>query len=133
MTMLAGKRALIVGLLSDRSIAYGIAESMHKAGAKLAFTYQGDKVKDRVEKMARTFEAEIIAPCDVTDDAQIEGVFNEIEAKWGNVDIIVHSVAFAPQAELEGDYAENLTREGFRVAMDVSAYSLGALAKAGLV
>ncbi|MFI4956795.1 MAG: enoyl-ACP reductase [Gammaproteobacteria bacterium] len=131
MTMLAGKRALIVGLLSDRSIAYGIAESMHKAGAELAFTYQGEKVKDRVEKMARTFGAEIIVPCDVTDDAQIDAVFNEIEAKWGRVDIIVHSVAFAPQAELEGDYAENLTREGFRLAMDVSAYSLGALAKAG--
>ena len=131
MTMLAGKRALIVGLLSDRSIAYGIAESMHKAGAELAFTYQGEKVKDRVEKMARTFNAEIIVPCDVTDDAQIEGVFNAIEAKWGSIDIIVHSVAFAPQNELEGNYAESLTREGFRVAMDVSAYSLGALAKAG--
>jgi enoyl-[acyl-carrier protein] reductase I len=103
---------------------------MKAQGAELAFTYQGEKIKDRVEKLASAFDAKIVLPCDVTDDAQIEAVFKSLEAAWGRVDILVHSVAFAPQAELEGNYVENLTRDGFKLAMDVSCYSLGAMAKA---
>jgi enoyl-[acyl-carrier protein] reductase I len=132
MGFLAGKKVLIVGLISNRSIAYGIAEAMHREGAELAFTYQTDKFKNRVADMAKNFGSDIVLPCDVGFDDQIQNLFSSLSQRWDGLDTIVHSVAYAPQDQLEGDYTENLNREGFRVAMDISAYSLGALAQAGM-
>lgn len=131
MGFLQGKRVLIVGLASTRSIAYGIAQAMHREGAQLAFTYQVDKLQERVTRMAAEFDSNIVLPCDVADDQQITQVFTELNKHWDALDVIVHSVAFAPAEEIQGDYIENLTREGFRIAHDISSYSLGALAKAG--
>jgi len=131
MGFLTGKRALIVGLASNRSIAWGIAKAMQREGAELAFTYQNEKLRDRVEKMAGEFGTEIIVPCDVSDDEQIDAVFDHLDNYWDHLDIIIHSVAFAPRAELEGDYLESVSREGFRVAHEISSYSFSALAKAG--
>jgi enoyl-[acyl-carrier protein] reductase I len=132
MGFLAGKRALIVGLLSNRSIAYGIAEAMKREGAELAFTYQMDKFEDRVSKLAEDFDSKIVLPCDVSSDEQIENLFKELKKHWDGVDIIVHSVAFVPKDALDGDYLEKVTREYFRIAHDVSSYSFAALAKAAL-
>jgi len=132
MGFLAGKRALIVGLLSNRSIAYGIAEAMKREGAELAFTYQIDKFQDRVTKLAADFDSNIILPCDVSDDAQIDALFPALAKHWDGIDIIVHSVAFVPKDALDGDYLEKVTREYFRIAHDVSSYSFAALAKAAL-
>lgn len=132
MGFLAGKRALIVGLLSNRSIAYGIAESMKREGAELAFTYQIDKFHDRVSKLAAEFGSDIVLPCDVAEDGQIEAMFAELERHWDGLDIIVHSVAFVPKVALDGDYLDCVTREYFRIAHDISSYSFAALAKAGL-
>jgi enoyl-[acyl-carrier protein] reductase I len=131
MGFLDGKRALIVGLASNRSIAWGIAEAMRREGAELAFTYQNDKLKDRVEKMAAQCDSEICMPCDVSSDEQIEAVFEHLDDYWDHLDIIVHSVAFAPKEELEGEYLDNVTREGFNTAHEISSYSFAALAKAG--
>jgi enoyl-[acyl-carrier protein] reductase I len=130
MGFLAGKRALIVGLLSNRSIAYGIAEAMKREGAELAITYQTDKVKDRVTKLARDLGSTIVLPCDVSEDAQIDAMFRQLGQHWDGLDIIVHSVAFVPKAALDGDYLDCVTREYFRIAHDVSSYSFAALAKA---
>ena len=130
MGFLAGKRALIVGLLSNRSIAYGIAEAMHREGAELAFTYQIDKFKDRVTKFAEEFGSTIALPCDVSDDTQIETLFTDLAQHWDGVDIIIHSVAFVPKVALDGDYLDSVNREYFRIAHDVSSYSFAALAKA---
>jgi len=132
MGFLAGKRALIVGLLSNRSIAYGIAEAMRREGAELAFTYQIDKFEDRVSKLAAEFDSKIVLPCDVSSDEQIENLFKELKNHWDGVDIIVHSVAFVPKDALDGDYLDKVTRENFRIAHDVSSYSFAALAKAAL-
>ena len=132
MGFLAGKRALIVGLLSNRSIAYGIAEAMKRQGAELAFTYQLDKFHDRVTKLAAEFDSNIVLPCDVSDDAQIDALFPALAKHWDGIDIIVHSVAFVPKDALDGDYLEKVTREYFRIAHDVSSYSFAALAKAAL-
>lgn len=132
MGFLAGKRALIVGLLSNRSIAYGIAEAMKREGAELAFTYQMDKFEERVSKLAEDFDSKIVLPCDVSSDEQIENLFKELKKHWDGVDIIVHSVAFVPKGALDGDYLEKVTREYFRIAHDVSSYSFAALAKAAL-
>jgi enoyl-[acyl-carrier protein] reductase I len=132
MGFLAGKRALIVGLLSNRSIAYGIAEAMKREGAELAFTYQLDKFQDRVTKLAAEFDSNIVLPCDVSDDAQIDALFPALAQHWDGLDIIVHSVAFVPKVALDGDYLDAVTREYFRIAHDVSSYSFAALAKAGL-
>jgi len=132
MGFLAGKRALIVGLLSNRSIAYGIAEAMKREGAELAFTYQMDKFEERVSKLAEDFDSKIVLPCDVSSDEQIENLFKELNKHWDGVDIIVHSVAFVPKDALDGDYLEKVTREYFRIAHDVSSYSFAALAKAAL-
>jgi enoyl-[acyl-carrier protein] reductase I len=131
MGFLTGKRALIVGLASNRSIAWGIADAMHREGAELAFTYQNDKLRDRVEKFAGDFGTEITVPCDVSSDEEIESVFDHLDDYWDHLDIIVHSVAFAPRAELEGDYLDSVSREGFRIAHEISSYSFSALAKAG--
>lgn len=131
MGFLQDKKALIVGLASTRSIAWGIAQAFRREGAELAFTYQNDKLKDRVEKMAGELDSNIMLPCDVSSDEQINEVFRQLDNFWDHVDIIVHSVAYAPQDQLENDYLESVTREGFRVAHDISSYSFAALAKAG--
>src|SRR5690554_5212041 len=134
MGFLSGKRVLIVGVASKLSIASGIAAAMHREGAELAFTYQNDKLKGRVEEFAAGWgsSADMCFPCDVADDAQIEQVFAELEKKWPEgIDCIVHSVGFAPGDQLDGDFTEVTTREGFKIAHDISAYSFVALAKAG--
>ncbi|CAM4425062.1 MAG: Enoyl-[acyl-carrier-protein] reductase [NADH] FabI [Legionellaceae bacterium] len=130
MELLKNKRALIVGLASNRSIAYGIAEAFHREGAELAFTYQNEKLHDRVKTMASEWNSTITLPCDVSKDVEITQAFEELKKHWDSVDIIVHSVAFAPGDQLEGDYVTHLNREGFQIAHDISSYSLGALAKA---
>jgi len=131
MGFLTGKRALIVGLASTRSIAWGIAQAMHREGAELAFTYQNEKLQERVEKMAAECGSDITLPCDVASDEQIDAVFTELAKRWDGLDIIVHSVAFAPKEALEGEYLASVTRESFRMAHDISSYSFAALAKAG--
>ncbi|GAB3040187.1 MULTISPECIES: enoyl-ACP reductase [Oleiagrimonas] len=130
MGFLHGKRALIVGIASQRSIAWGIANAMHREGAQLAFTYQNDRLKSRVEEAAQEFGSNIVVPCDVADDAQIDNVFKELGQHWDGFDILVHSVGFAPREALQGQYLDNLTRENFTIAHDISSYSLAALAKA---
>ena len=131
MGFLSGKRALIVGIASTKSIAYGVAKAMHREGAELALTFQGEKLKKRVDSAAEEFGSEIVLPLDVTSDEQIEAVFTEIGKVWDGLDIIVHSVGFAPREQLEGSFADAVTREGFQIAHDISAYSFAALAKAG--
>ncbi len=131
MGFLSGKRALIVGVASNRSIAYGIAKAMQREGAELAFTYQNERLKDRVDKIAAECGSDIIVPCDVENDTEIEAVFEHLDDYWDHLDVIVHSVAFAPKEQLEGDFLDNVTRDGFRTAHDISSYSFTALAKAG--
>ncbi len=130
MGFLSGKKALIVGIASNRSIAYGIAKSMHREGAELAFSYPNEKLKPRVEKFAAEFDSEIVIPCDVAIDDDITNLFKQLNNHWESLDSLVHSVAFAPREALSGDYLENLDREGFRLAHDISSYSLSAMAKA---
>jgi len=130
MGFLAGKRALIVGLASNRSIAWGVAQALHREGASLAFTYQNEKLKDRVEGLAEDVGSTLCLPCDVASDEEIQAVFDRIGQAWGHLDIVVHSVAFAPREQLEGSYVDTATRDGFRVAHEISSYSLTALAKA---
>ncbi len=130
MGFLTGKRALIFGVASNRSIAWGVAKAMHREGAELAFAYMGERLRERVEKLAGECDSDIVIPCDVEDDAQIEAVFDQLDDFWDSLDIIVHSLAFAPREMLEGDYLDNLTREGFNTAHDISSYSLAAIAKA---
>lgn len=132
MTFLAHKRILIAGLLSNRSIAYGIAKAMHREGAQLAFTYQGEGVRERVEKLIAEFDSDMLFPCDVSNDDEIARCFDDLGKRWDGLDGIVHSIAFAPREALSGDYLENVNREAFRIAHDVSSYSFSALAKAGL-
>ncbi len=130
MGILSGKRALIVGVATDRSIAWGIAQAMHAQGAELAFTYGHEKLKDRVEPLAASVGSQIVLPLDVTVDAQIDAVFAELTSRWGHFDILVHAVAFAPREALAGDFVESTSREAFRIAHDVSSYSLTALSRA---
>lgn len=131
MGFLAGKRVLIVGVASKLSIAYGIAQAMHREGAELAFTYQNEKLKGRVEEFAQTFGSTLTFPCDVASDAEIASLFAELGKKWDGLDVIVHSVGYAPGHELDGNYVDVTTREGFRIAHDISSFSFGALAQAG--
>lgn len=131
MGFLNGKRALIVGLASNRSIAWGIAQAMKREGAELAFSYPNDKMGDRVRKMAAECGSDIVLPCDVSSDDQINALFADLGKRWDGLDIIIHSVAFAPADQLAGDFLECVTREGFAIAHDISAYSFVALAKAG--
>lgn len=131
MGFLAGKRALVVGVASDRSIAWGIAKALHREGAEVAYTYQNDKLKERVGKLAAQTRSDILLACDVTSDEQIEAVFAHLDDYWDGLDIIVHSVAFAPRELLAGNYVDVTTRDGFRVAHEISSYSFTALAKAG--
>lgn len=131
MGFMQGKQVLIVGLASNRSIAWGIAQALHREGAELAFTYQNDKLKARVEKMAAECGSNICIECDVAKDDDIENVFSELGKHWNKLDSIVHSVAFAPREALEGDYLDSVTRENFQISHDISSYSFAALAKAG--
>ncbi len=131
MGFMQGKKVLIVGLASNRSIAWGIAKAMHREGAELAFTYQNDKLKSRVEDMAGQCDSNIILELDVASDEQIINVFSELGQHWDGLDSIVHSVAYAPREALDGDYVEATTRENFSIAHDISSYSFTALAKAG--
>ena len=130
MGFLQGKRALITGIASDRSIASGIAESMHRQGAELAFTYQTDKLRSRVEKAAGACGSDIVLPLDVAEDAQIASCFDQLGQRWDGFDILVHAIAYAPREAIAGQFLDGLTRENFAVAHDISAYSLAALAKA---
>ena len=131
MGFLSGKRALIAGAASNRSIAWGIAEAMHREGAELAFTYPSEKLGERVAKLAAKCDSTITLPCDVSSDEQIESVFTALGKHWDGLDIIVHSIAFAPADQLAGDYLDCVNREGFRIAHDISSYSFAAMAKAG--
>ncbi|MEL0105051.1 MAG: enoyl-ACP reductase [Methylophilaceae bacterium] len=132
MGFLENKKVLILGLLSDRSIAYGIAQSMKNQGAELAFTFQMEKHQGRVEKLASDFDSKIVLPCDVADDNQINDVFKHLANHWPKFDILVHSIAFVPKDALDGDFVENTSREHFKIAHDISSYSFTALAKAAL-
>jgi enoyl-[acyl-carrier protein] reductase I len=131
MGFMQGKRVLIVGLASNRSIAWGIAQAMHREGADIAFTFQNEKLQGRVEKMAAECDSNITIECDVSSDKQIDNVFTELGKHWDGLDCIVHSVAFAPRDALDGDFVNATTRENFRIAHDISSYSFTALAKAG--
>lgn len=130
MGFLAGKKVLIVGLASSRSIAYGIAKAMHEQGAELAFTYQNDKLKSRVEGMAEEFGSKLTFPCDVASDQDIQNVFKELQTHWNKLDVLIHSVAYAPADQISGDFIAQASREGFKIAHDISAYSLVGLAQA---
>lgn len=130
MGFLNGKKILITGVASNRSIAWGCAEAMHKAGAEIALTYQNEKLKSRVEDAAQTFGSDLVFPLDVSHDEQIESLFTSLATHWDGLDAIVHAMAFAPREQLEGDYVDAVTREGFATAHDISSYSFAALAKA---
>ena len=132
MAFLQNKNILITGLLSSRSIAYGIAKAMHREGARLAFSYQGERIKDRVVDLAAEFDSKLVLPCDVASDGEIDALFAGLGNQWKGLDGIIHSIAFAPREALAGDYLDSVTREAFRIAHDVSSYSFAALAKAGL-
>jgi len=131
MGMLEGKRFIIFGVASKRSIAWGIAEAMHREGATLAFTYQNDRLKDRVVDMAAACDSTLVLPCDVSDDDQISDLMSSIKQEWSDgFDGLIHAVAFAPREALEGDFLDSVTRESFQIAHDVSSYSFAAVAKA---
>ena len=132
MGFLAGKRVLVTGLLSNRSIAHGIAAAARREGADLAFTYQNDRFKERVAEMAGELGSKLVFPCDVANDAEIDALFAWLAGAWDGLDGVVHAIAFAPREAIAGDFLEGLSREAFRVAHDVSAYSFAALAKAAL-
>ena len=129
MGILQGKKALVVGIASKHSIATGIARAFHEQGAELALTYQNERLKSRVEGFASDWGSDLVLPCDVTDDDQIRDLFSTLGERWGQLDILVHSVGFAPGEELDGDFTEKTSREGFRIAHDISSYSLTALAR----
>ena len=132
MPLLAGKRILLTGLLSNRSIAYGIARCARREGAELAFTYQNERFKDRVTEMAAEFGSSLVFQCDVANDSEIEGLFQGLKSSWGALDGLVHAIAFAPREAIAGDFMDGLSREAFRIAHDVSSYSFPALARAAL-
>ncbi|MGA2660087.1 MAG: enoyl-ACP reductase [Verrucomicrobiota bacterium] len=130
MSSLAGKQGIVFGVANRRSIAWAIARAWHQAGARLAFSYQGERLKENVQELAGTFgEDTLILPCDVTKDEEIAGIFKAVGEKFGRLDLLLHSVAFAPKEALEGEFL-NTSREAFRITHDVSAYSLVALARA---
>ncbi len=132
MGLLTGKRALIAGVASNRSIAWGIAQAMHREGAELAFTYPNEKFQPRVERLASELGSTIVLPCDVASDEQIETLYLELGNHWDGYDILVHSIAFAPREELEGFYLDAVSRAGFNIAHEISSYSFSAMARAGL-
>lgn len=132
MGFLAGKRLLITGVLNNRSIAYGIARACHREGAELAFSYQGERFKDRITEFAAEFGSKLVFECDVADDVQIERLFGQLGEAWDQFDGFVHAIAFAPREAIAGDFLDGLSRENFRIAHDISAYSFPAMAKAAL-
>ena len=132
MGFLAGKKLLITGVLSNRSIAYGIARACHAQGAELAFSYVGERFKDRITEFAAEFNSKLIFDCDVGDDAQIDKLFKDLSATWPKLDGFVHSIGFAPREAIAGDFLDGLSREAFKIAHDISAYSFPAMAKAAL-
>ena len=127
--LLKGKRILITGVASERSIAWGIARAMHRAGANLAFSYQNERLKERVEKLANSLNSDIVVPCDVSVDSELQTTFDTLDKHWDRLDGLVHSIAFADRTQLQGKYLSNLTREGFNTAHEISAYSFAALGK----
>ena len=132
MGFLTGKKLLITGVLSNRSIAYGVARACRDQGAELAFSYVGERFRDRIVEFAAEFDSTLVFDCDVGDDAQIEKLFKDLSATWPKIDGFVHSIGFAPRESIAGDFLDGLSREGFRVALDISAYSFPAMAKAAL-
>jgi enoyl-[acyl-carrier protein] reductase I len=132
MGFLAGKRILITGVLSNRSIAYGIARACHREGAELAFTFQGERFRERIQGFAAEFDSTLVYPCDVASDAEIAAVFDALGAHWTRLDGLVHAIGYAPREAISGDFLEGISREGFQIAHDISSYSFAALAKAAL-
>ncbi|OFZ84260.1 MAG: enoyl-ACP reductase [Betaproteobacteria bacterium RBG_16_66_20] len=132
MGFLSAKKILVTGLLSNRSIAYGIAKAARREGAELAFTYAGDRFKDRVTGLARDFDSDLVYPCDVASDAEISALFESLRSRWNGLDGLVHAIGFAPREAIAGELLDGLSREAFRMAHDISAYSFPALAKAAL-
>jgi enoyl-[acyl-carrier protein] reductase I len=132
MGFLAGKKLLITGVLSNRSIAYGIAKACHAQGAELAFSYVGERFKDRITDFAADFNSTLVFDCDVGDDAQIEQLFRDLSGHWSTFDGFVHSIGFAPREAIAGNFLDGLSRDNFKIAHDISAYSFPAMAKAAL-
>jgi len=132
MGILDGKKLLITGVLSNRSIAYGIARACRQQGAELAFSYVGERFRERIAEFAREFDSELVFECDVGDDGQIERLFSDLGKHWPQFDGFVHAIAFAPREAIAGDFFEGLTRENYRIAHDISAYSFPAMAKQAL-
>ncbi len=132
MGFLEGKKLLITGVLSNRSIAYGIAKACHAQGAELAFSYVGERFRDRITEFAADFGSTLVFDCDVGDDAQIDKLFSDLATHWPRFDGFVHSIGFAPREAIAGNFLEGLSREGFKIAHDISAYSFPAMAKAAL-
>lgn len=129
MGLLQDRSILVTGMLSNRSIAYGIARACHREGARLAFTFQGERVQERVLELAREFDSSLVFPCDVTADAEIDALFAALGKAWNGLDALVHSIAFAPREALTGDFLDSVNREAFRTSHDISSYSFAALAK----
>lgn len=132
MGFLTGKKLLITGVLSNRSIAYGVAKACHQQGAQLAFSYVGERFKERITEMAADFGSDLIFDCDVGDDTQIENLFKDLSVRWPRFDGFLHSIGYAPREAIGGNFLDGLSRENFRIALDISAYSFPALAKAAL-
>jgi len=132
MGFLADKQILITGVLSNRSIAFGIARACHRQGARLAFTYQNDRFRERVAGLAKELDSDIVLPCDVANDAEVDALFGALGERWSHLDGLVHAIAYAPREAIAGDFLDGISREAFRVAHDVSSYSFAALAKAAL-
>ncbi|MBV8853509.1 MAG: enoyl-ACP reductase [Sinobacteraceae bacterium] len=130
MGFLAGKRALIVGVATDRSIAWGIAQAMHREGAELAFSYVNDRMKERVVPLAESLGSRLTMPLDVAEDGQVDAAFDTLKREWGHLDAVIHCVAFAPREAIAGSFVENTSREAFRVAHEISSYSFTSLARA---
>jgi len=132
MGLLSGKKILVTGVISNRSIAHGIAKAARREGAEIALTYQSERFKDRVTDMARELGSDLALPCEVTNDAEIQALFDALKEKWGALDGLVHAIAFAPREAIEGDFVEGISRAAFATAHDISSYSFAALAKAAL-
>ena len=132
MAFLQGKKILITGLLSNRSLAYGIAQACKREGAELAFTYVGERFKDRITDFAKEFDSSLTFDCDVSSDEQIDALFADLGKSWDQLDGLVHAIGFASRESITGDFLEGISREGFRLAHDISAYSFPAMAKAAL-
>ena len=132
MGFLSGKRILVTGLISNRSIAYGVAKACHREGAELAFSYQNERFAERVGQMAAEFDSRIVLPCDVASDTEINGLFEALAKHWDKFDGLVHAIAYAPREAIAGDFLDGLSREAFRLAHDISAYSFPAMVKAAL-